>query len=183
MKIETLILIGSIAIGACGIIVGAIGIGYGIGQKKKVDDISDRLDQKINEIADIVDVDIADAVIDEAVKVAVDREAKTAVQKAISNIISSTKAEMANQITLEIDRQKAMIRDDVTKEVTRQVSRLSINELKETVVEQAKTEAMEKLQSSMDDILQGFTNNLSQVGTIYQTIAQAFSNGNVVKLT
>lgn len=175
--------IAGLIFGACGIITAAVGVGYGLGQKRKVDDISERLNKKIDEIAVDVDVDISDAVIDEAVKVAVDREAKITVQKAVSSIISSTKAEMANQITLEIDRQKAVIKDDVTKEVTRQVSRLSINELKESVVEQAKTEAMEKLQTSMDDILQGFTNNLSQVGTIYQTIAQAFSSGNVVKLS
>lgn len=175
--------IAGLIFGACGIITAAVGVGYGLGQKRKVDDISERLNKKIDEIAVDVDVDISDAVIDEAVKVAVDREAKTTVQKAVSSIISSTKAEMANQITIEIGRQKAVIKDDVTKEVTRQVSRLSINELKESVVEQAKTEAMEKLQTSMDDILQGFTNNLSQVGTIYQTIAQAFSSGNVVKLS
>lgn len=175
--------IAGLIFGACGIITAAIGIGYGVGQKRKLDDISERLNKKIDEIAGDVDVDISDAVIDEAVKVAVDREAKSATQKAISSIISAKKAEMANQITLEIDRQKAAIKDDVTKEVSRQISRLSINELKESVVEQAKTEAMEKLQTSMDDILQGFTNNLSQVGTIYQTIAQAFSSGNVVKLS
>lgn len=182
MKLNATAIAGLI-FGACGIITAAIGVGYGIGQKRKVDDISDRLNKKIDEIAGDVDVDISDAVIDEAVKVAVDREAKSATQKAISSVVSAKKAEMANQITLEIDRQKAAIKDDVTKEVTRQVSRLSINELKESVVEQAKTEAMEKLQTSMDDILQGFTNNLSQVGTIYQTIAQAFSSGNVVKLS
>lgn len=182
MKLNATAIAGLI-FGACGIITAAIGVGYGIGQKRKVDDISERLNKKIDEIAENVDVDISDAVIDEAVKVAVDREAKSATQKAISSVVSAKKAEMANQITLEIDRQKAAIKDDVTKEVTRQVSRLSINELKESVVEQAKTEAMEKLQTSMDDILQGFTNNLSQVGTIYQTIAQAFSSGNVVKLS
>lgn len=182
MKPNTTAIAGLI-VGVCGIITAAVGIGYGIGQKRKVDDISERLNKKIDEIAGDVDVDISGAVIDEAVNVAVNREAKTAVQKAISSIISSTKAEMANQITLEIDRQKVAIKEDVTKEVTRQVSRLSINELKDSVVEQAKSEAMEKLQSSMDDILKGFTNNLSQVGTIYQTIAQAFSSGNVVKLS
>lgn len=182
MKLNATAIAGLI-FGGCGIITAAVGIGYGIGQKRKVDDISDRLNKKIDEIAGDVDVDISDAVIDEAVKVAVDWEAKSATQKAISSIISAKKAEMANQITLEINRQKAVIKDDVMKEVTRQVSRLSINELKEGVVEQAKTEAMEKLQTSMDDILKGFTNNLSQVGTIYQTIAQAFSSGNVVKLS
>lgn len=161
MKPNSITAVAGLIFGACGIITAAIGVGYGIGQKRKVDDISDLLNKKIDEIAGDVDVDISDAVIDEAVKVAVNREAKAAVQKAVSSIISSTKAEMANQITLEIDRQKAAIKDDVTKEVTRQVARLSINDLKDTVVEQAKTEAMEKLQSSMDDILQGFTNNLS----------------------
>lgn len=182
MKLNTPAIAGLI-FGACGIITAAVGVGYGIGQKRKIDDISERLNKKIDEISENVDVDISDVVIDEAIRVAVDREAKIATQKAISSVISAKKVEMVNQITIEIDRQKDMIKDDVTKEVAWQVSRLSINELKESVVAQAKTEAMEKLKTSMDDILQGFTNNLSQVGTIYQTIAQAFSSGSVVKLS
>lgn len=93
MKLNATAIAGLI-FGACGIIAAAVGIGYGIGQKRKVDDISDRLNKKIDEIAGNVDVDISDAVIDEAVKVAVDREAKSATQKAISSIISAKKADV-----------------------------------------------------------------------------------------
>lgn len=168
---------------AVGTIIGAIGIGYAFGKKKKLDDISNKLNRTIDDLSRSIDIDISDEVVEEAVERAAEREAKKAVQTAISKIISGTTADMRNQVTSEIERQKSLIKDDVIAEIKRKVSKLSIEDLKESVVNQARKEASEKLQSSMDDILESFNANLTQVGKIYQSIAQSFPNGKTITLT
>lgn len=173
----------TIVVGVSGLVLSALGVGYGLGQRKKLADISDRLDRSIDDLSKDIKIDIQDEVIETAVANAAERESRKAVQKAISDIIASISTSMRNQVTTEISRQKENIKDDVTVEIKRQVARLSIEDLKDSVVEQAKKEASDKLQSSMDDILENFNNNLSQVGKIYQSIAQSFPNGGQIKLS
>ena len=63
-----------IAIGVVGLAASLLGIGYAIGQRKKLNDISEKIDRSVNELSSNINIDISEEVVNRAVTKAIERE-------------------------------------------------------------------------------------------------------------
>ena len=52
-----------IAIGVVGLAASLLGIGYAIGQRKKLNDISEKIDRSVNELSSNINIDISEEVV------------------------------------------------------------------------------------------------------------------------
>ena len=83
-------------------VAGLVGIGYAIGTHNKMAKISDRLDRSINDLADNVEFDIPEKLIDKAVEEAAKNEARRAVEDATREAINQVKNDIHTKVQREV---------------------------------------------------------------------------------
>lgn len=110
-------------------VVGLVGLGYGIGVHCKMKKLCEKLDITIEDLSNDVPIDIPKEVIDQAVERAAERRARYAVDNAAADVI----------------------------------------------VNKAKEQIAAKFDNKLDDILEDFNSNLSNVSRIYRSIAQTIA--------
>lgn len=162
---------------AIGVVLGALSIGYAIGQRKKLSDISNKVDKSIEELSTSIEVDFSDAIVRQAVDRAVERETVLAAKKATNRIVDDIEETISRQVKDAVDNTYSDIRKAVEDETIKKVSQIDIQSLKNEVVRQTKKQVAQKFDTSLNDILEDFNRNLNNVSQIYQSIAQTFPNG------
>lgn len=168
----------SLIMGLAGLSAAVFGIGYGVGQRKRTNDICQKIDRAVDEVASNARVDISDMIIRDAVTKAVDAEAEYAARRAVKRVKSDVESDIRDRVKAAVSLSHDNICKAVKNETVRQVAMIDIQSLKDEVVEQAKKDAAKKLDGCLDGILKDFNENLSNVKRIYQSISsQMFSNG------
>lgn len=74
-----------------GVGLGMLGIGYAMGQRKKLNDVSVKIDKSIDELSADIHVDLSDTVVERAVDRAVERESVFAVKRATDKLVKTLK--------------------------------------------------------------------------------------------
>ena len=161
-------------IGLGGVVLGLVGIGYGLGSRKKLNDICTRLDKTIDELSDKdIEIELSDAIVNSAVEKAAEKEAKFAVSRAIKEIKYDIEHDMRQEVKSAVITQGTEIKQSVSKEIEKQVSRIDISDMKSEIVEKAKEEVADRLDKNLDGILEKFNGDLTNISKIYQSIASA----------
>ena len=163
------------AIGFFGFTAGLIGVGYAVSCHKKMNDICKRINKSIDDISNGIEVDLSKAVIDAAVKEAVERESDVAVKQAVKEIIYDMECNIRKEVKNAVIAQSSDIKKSVSAEITKQVSNIDIDDMKEEVVEKAKQQVAEKLDKNLDGILEKFNGDLTNISKIYKSIADVMS--------
>lgn len=161
--------------GAVGFVIGLFGVGYGLGQRKKMNDICYKIDKSIEEVSSNIDVNVSECIINDAVAKAAAKETKWVVKQSVDRMIEEIETDIENQVNDAVADTYKDIRKTVSDEVAKKAAHIDIQLLKNEVIEKAKTDVAKKLDNSMDDILENFNHNLKNVSHIYQSIAQTFS--------
>lgn len=172
--------------GVVSLAIGCIGIGYGYAQHKKLTSLTSKLDKAIDEISSKTDVEVSQAIIDKAVNKAVIHEVEYQVSRACKEIVGTVRSDMEKRIDEAVKAEKDELASRVKATIEKKVANINIDSLKREVVEKAKVEAANRLDSAMDDILNDFKGNLAQVRRIYESIAESFPKTNnemKIKLT
>lgn len=172
-----------ILVGAAGWIVGLIGIGYAIGTHSKVNKLCDKLDCSVEDLVDNTDIHIPEETINRVVERAVAKRADYAVDRAIRAAVVKVQDEITNQVASAVNKECDRLEDSVKKEIKSQIRLIDISDLRREV----KEEAAEKLEESMDDILEKFNGDLENVSKIYSSIANAITKnsetGTIVRIS
>lgn len=162
-------------IGISGFAVGLLGVGYAIGKHNKMNDICARLDKSINEIADDMEINLPDTIVNASVNKAVEKEAEIAVKRAIKQITYDIERDISAEVKNAVVSKSQDIKKAVAEEISKQVSRIRIEDMKAEVIEKAKIEVSDKLDKNLDGILEKFNDDLDNVSKIYKSIANAMS--------
>ena len=156
-------------------LAGLVGIGYAIGTHTKLAKVSDRLDKSINEIADNMEFDIPEELINKSIDKAVQIEVKRAVEKATNEAISELKRDIRSEVQNEVNKEYDNIKSEVLKEITVSASKIDVTRVRRDVEEAAKKAALEKFDDNLDDILEKFNNDLDNTSRIYSSIREALT--------
>lgn len=167
----------NILIGVGGFALGLVGIGYAIGSRKKLNDISEKLETKIDEISWNLDSDvkIEETVVKEAIDRAVERKVAQEVNRAARNVTDRVRRDMENEVRTAVKAQYPDIRKSITDRVTVEVSKINVKTLTDAVREEARDKVVEKFDGELDDLLEKFNNDLDNVSKIYKSIATKMS--------
>ena len=168
----------SILLGVCGFVVGLIGVGYAIGSRKKLGDVADKLDRSITDLADDVDIDIPQYVIDKAVNKAVEREVEKQVRVASKDAVSKISKNICEQVAISVNKSYSDIDRSVKSEIKKQIAFVDIREARKEVIDVAKETVAEKFESDLTDILENYKEDLATVSKIYKSIANTVNETN-----
>jgi uncharacterized membrane protein YheB (UPF0754 family) len=159
--------------GILGLLAGAAGIVVSIFAYKRLEDIGDKVDMSIKDLSAKTTVDIGNAVVDKAVQKAVNREVGLAVASAANKAARTVADDMESKIRKQVNASYSDIERSVSKEISRQVENLNIDKIKRDVTEKAKEAVLEKLDGSLDDLVDGFSENLETISKIYKAIGNS----------
>lgn len=169
-----------IAIGVVGLAASLFGIGYAVGQRKKLNDISEKIDRSVDELSSNINIDISETVINRAVEKAIERETAVAANRATTNVVQAIESDISGQVKKAVDDTYQDIKKAVVGETAKKVEKIDISALKKEVIEKAKEAVADKFDDSLDDVLSEFRGNLESVTKIYQSIANVFPNATSV---
>lgn len=163
-------------IGFGGVIVGLIGIGYGLANRKKLNHICNRINTTIDDMSQTIDVDVPKLIVDEAV----DRAVEVSVQRAVKNVSANVEKEIIREIESEVREsvrsERENITHSVTKQITNEVAKINVKSLSKVVREDARDLIVQKFDGELDDLLEKYNDNLDNVTKVYSSIAKRFTN-------
>lgn len=165
-------------IGAAGLVVGLVGVGYAFGTRSKMAKISDILNCSIDDLANRTEIDIPEEMISRAVERAVAVEAKRAVVKATDDALKDVKKDIHRQVSDAVESEYSNIKESVLKELTLEASKIDAKRVRDDVEKAAKDQALEKFDDNLDDILEKFNGDLENISRIYKSIAGAMNKNN-----
>ena len=153
--------------GVCGCVVGLIGVGYAVGTHTKLSKISERLNNSIDDLADNMEIDIPEEMVNKAIENAVKIESKRAVEKATNETISALKKEIRSEVQTAVNKEYETIKDSAAK--------IDVSRVRRDVEAAAKEAALEKFDDNLDDILEKFNDSLTSTSKIYSSIREAIT--------
>ena len=156
-------------------ISGLVGIGYAIGTHTKLAKVSERLDRSIDEIANNMEFDIPEELVNKAVEKAVEAEAKRAVELATRESITALKREIHSQVSTTVNNEYGNLKDSVLKEITSEAAKIDVSRVRRDIEKAAEEAALEKFDDNLDDILEKFNNSLDSTSRIYSSIRDAIT--------
>lgn len=162
-------------VGFGGAAIGMIGIGYALATRSKMNKIGEKLDIAIEELAGKTPVDIPDSMIERATEKAVAVEVKNAVSKATDVVIKEVKRDIHKQVSDAIESEYSSIKESVLEEVTEEVAKIDVKRVRSDVEKAAKEAVLDKLDTSMDGILENFNDQLKNTSRIYNSIADTMT--------
>lgn len=158
--------------------LGLLGLCLGIKAGCDTRKMADKVGLSVEALSHASNIDIESAMIENAVRHAVDREAGRAVSLAVKTVVSDTQKEIRKDVADGVKQIYPDLKSSLVKEVTRQIGDLDISDIREEALEKAKEAAAEKLSDSMDDILEKFNGDLKNVSKIYNSIATMMNSNN-----
>lgn len=163
------------------LVLGAAGVAYGIYANHRMQKVSERLDKSVEQLSGSMEIDISDALINEAVDKAVDREVSSGVTSATNKAIKSIESDIHKEVKDAVRAHYDDLKADVSKEMRKQVANIDIQELRKEVVREAKERAAEKFNENLDGILEKFNGELDSVSKIYRSISNSITGSNTGK--
>lgn len=94
---------------------------------------------------------------------------------AAADVISKIKSDIHSEVSSVVSDERKKISEKVTDTIAEEVSKIDEDELRKDVVSKAKEQIAAKFDNKLDDILEDFNSNLSNVSRIYRSIAQTIS--------
>lgn len=170
-----------LGVGIIGIISGIAGIAGAISSRqsgKKIEELEGQLSKKVNNIANNLDVDIPDEIVERAVRIAAEAEARRAVKDVGGKIIKEYEGEVRSQVRNSVDLAYANTKSDVKAELSRQVSNLDISGIKKEIIEEASEKAKEKLDEELESIATKFSNDLESSSKILKVVSDKLGTNN-----
>ena len=165
------------------IVGGLLGIGYGLSKKKQMNDLCAKFDVAIDNLAETVEVDAAQDVLDAAVEKAVQKKADLLTKHITTEIVTDLEHEIARDVRVSIKDVYPDLSEAVQAKAKELVNGLDDSSLRREIRNDAKNMAAKKFESELDDVLEDYKTNLENVKNIYESIASAVADKTVVTPT
>lgn len=170
-------------IAGVGFFMGLAGLGLGVSACREARKMANRVGVSVEALSRMEDIEIREAVIEDAVQKAVDREAAKAIAAAVNTVVNDTRKEIRKDVADGVKQVYPELKSALIKELTRQIGDIDISEIRDEALEKAKETAAEKLNSSMDGILDKFNEDLRNVSKIYNSISSMMGGDRSKEMT
>ena len=161
--------------GAIGIVLGIIGIGYGVYQAYKAGETAKKLDMSIEDLSNKTPVDIQQSIVDRATERAIEREVRIAVNETAKAVRSDAQDEIKREVSKAVNAVYDDLSKDVADRISDDVANIDEYALKEKVTKEAEKKMLKKFDGELDGLLGLFQHNLRTVGKIHDNIESALT--------
>lgn len=140
-------------------IAGTAGITYAVVMHSKYAKISERLDTTINDLANRMEIDISDELVNKAVEKAVNAAVKDSITKATNEAVAEVRTDIRRKVAEAVNKEYESVKDSVLSEITTSASKIDVAKVQKAVEEKAEKIALEKFNADLGEIVKKFTND------------------------
>ena len=137
-----------------------------------------QLDKSIEKLSETVTVDVDDAYIHNIVEAAVDREVSERIGIEAQIAISEIRADMNDKIKKEINKSYKDLKASVKAQMEQQVGRVDLDDIRQEIIDEGKELAAKQFKNDLDKIIEQYNDNLTQITSIYSSIADTLKANN-----
>jgi hypothetical protein len=137
-------------VGIIGLVIGAIGTGYGIWREMKSNNLAKKLDTTLSSLESKTTVDISQDVIDKAVKNAVEHHANACVKKVAQETADLIRDDMDSMIRKDVDRVYNDLKESVQERVSEEIASIDYDEFREEIQRKAEHKVFEEVKDAMN---------------------------------
>lgn len=169
MKKSDIMLIVSLVTSAGALVTSAIGC-------FKMKKVADKVGITIDNMADNIDVDIPESVISAATDKAVEKAAEKAAREVTSSIKREFDRDIRSEVRKAVNSEKESIKSEVKEQIKKEVGYIDISNVKEEVINEAKSESMERFKADLDAVVSAHNQKLKDTQEIYSSIAKTMKS-------
>ena len=151
-------------VGIIGLVIGAIGTGYGIWREKRSNDLAKKLDTTLSSLESKTKVDISQDVIDKAVKNAVERHANACVKKVAQETADLIRDDMDSMIRKDVDRVYNDLKESVQERVSEEIASIDYDEMRAEIRRKAERKVFDEFC------------NVSNIGRVFGNVVRGSNN-------
>ena len=96
-------------------------------------------------------------------------------KNATNSVVASVRNDISREVKAAVSEAYSDIKGAVAKELREQVANVDIRSIRKDVIEKAAEKAAEKFDGDLEEILQKYNADLSNVSKIYSSIARSMS--------
>lgn len=135
--------------------------------------LSKKIRKSLGDIEEMSADKITDNLIEKAVNKSADKKVAEHLAQMDSQVLREARAELSAEARKAVEKHSADIRRKAAEETARQVENLDIEALKRRVCDQAEKHALEKFDDCLDDIAQGYKEQMENSRKLYDKILKA----------
>ena len=126
----------------------------------EVSDLNATLKKKVDGIAESLDVDIPDDIVEAALRKAADTEATAKIAATSRKVMDEYSVSLRTEVRKSVDLAYASTKVDVKNELTKQIANVDISGIKREIVDEAKSKVQEELDDAVQKIKDSFEEKL-----------------------
>jgi len=153
------------------LIAGVVGTGYGVYSGHKADKIARKLDRTLEDLNERTDIQIKQDIVDKAVEEAAKKQASIQVVAATTKCVNEVSADISKQVKAAVADEYMSIKDNVRVEIDKKVQNISVDGIRQEVIDTAAAKAAQKFDADLENVLRNYNNQLDQVTRIYSSVA------------
>ena len=151
------------------------GFGFGIYGAVQCHRMASMVKAGVSKVNELTSVDISQAIIEDAVTKAADRETERAVRQVVNRTVQNMGEEVSRRVKAAVSEQYGTLSKTVKAEIAKKAADIDMDVLREEATERAKEMIEENFGDKLDYLLATYNKNLENVGTIYQSIADSMT--------
>lgn len=120
---------------------------------------------------------IKEALVERAVESAAERGVEARLNRVKNEVMSEARVKLSEETRKAVKEASDQIQREVGEKIATEASMIDMTEMKRSAREKAEAKILEKFDGNLEDLLQKFNENLSNIQKIYGGIADAISKG------
>lgn len=131
--------------------------------ESEVSELKETLKKKVDGIADSLDVDIPDEIVEAALRKAADTEATAKIAATSKKVMDEYSVSLRTEVRKSVDLAYANTKIDVKNELTKQISNIDISGIKREIVSESKIKIQEELDDAVKKVKTDFEGKLDKL--------------------
>lgn len=144
----------------------------------KTNSLTRRFDTTVKNIENLTVNDIEKSIIEQAVQKAADEKVGNCIQTVKAEVMADAKRRISDEVRKAVMDAKEEIEQSVTDCIGHEASLIDMDDLRKSARKKAEEKILSKFDGNLEDLLQKFNENLSNVQKIYGGIADAIGKTN-----
>lgn len=144
----------------------------------KVSKLSKKFDTSVKNMESITVKDIDDRIVEQAIRKASEEKVDGVVRAVKSEVMAEAHIQLTNEVRKAVKDAQKEIQDSVSEKISTEASLIDMDSLRKSARDKAEAKILDKFDGNLEDLLQKFNENLSNVQKIYGGIADAIGKTN-----
>ena len=138
----------------------------------KLKKLSEKYENAIDDIADGLDVNVDNEIINAAVEKAVNKETALQVNTACSKAVSAVRDDISMSVKRAVEVEKMSLKENTKKEIEKRIASIDITQAKKEVIEEAQQIVAERLEEDTKAIAGTYEASIKKMADMCETMIQ-----------